>query len=413
MIRLIIFFACLIISASPYSNLSAEDWPVWRGPNKNGIAAGEQSPPLKWDENTNVVWKTEIPGMGHCSPVIVGNKIFLSTAENTKQSQSVICVDRETGKSLWNTTVNDKGLEPKIHTSNTHASATIATANNLLFVVFNNQKSIQLAALDFDGNVLWNKNIGSYHPKFPFGYGSSPCIYEDLVIVLSDYPKDGFIAAFNQKTGKKVWQMKRGETSSFATPIVAKIDGKDHLLVSGTDVRSYDPKTGKQNWLVEGPWKVTCGTPVWEGNTIFVGGGYPAGACIAVSASDGNIIWNNPAKSYEQSLLVHDGYVYCHSDSGVAYCWRASDGKEMWKQRATGKGVSVSPILVGNNIFMTSEKGETAVIAANPDEFEQIGKNKLGGSAYATPAFVDNKMYTRVGAKKGTEPQYLYCIGKK
>ena len=220
------------------------------------------------------------------------------------------------------------------------------------------------------------------------------------------------MAAFNQKSGDEVWRTKRGEAGSFGTPIVGKVNDKDQLILSGTNVASYDPATGKELWTVDCPWQTTCGTLVWEGDTVFVGGGFPARVSLAVSASKKKIIWQKPIPVYEQSLIVKDGYVYAHSGTGAAYCWRGSDGKEMWKNRVTSRGVSASPVLVGDLIYMTGEKGDTVIIKANPEKFEEVAKNKLGGSAFATPSFVDNRIYTRVADSKSSPKQYLYCIGK-
>ena len=389
----------------------AQDWPAWRGPNRNNVAPGDQKPPTNWDDETNVVWKAEVPGRGHASPTIVGDKIFLATAEQDGQKQSVVCLDKKTGKQLWQTTVNEGGFEPRIHPNNTHASQTIACTDDRVYVVFNNNGGIQLAALDFDGKLLWERVTGPFKGQFPFGFGSSPCIYKDMVIVLSDCTSIGFLAAYD-KDGKEVWRTKRGQTTSYATPIVATIEGKDQIVMSGADVRSYDPMTGDELWDVPCPWRATCGTLVWEGDTVFVGGGFPARGSLAVSASTKEILWQVPVPVYEQSLIIKDGYVYAHADSGAAYCWRASDGKEMWKQRVTPKGVSASPVLVGDLIFMTGEKGEGVIVKANPEKFEEVGRNQLGKVAFATPVFLDNRMYARVGTKKGSEPQYLYCIGE-
>lgn len=390
---------------------AVDDWPVWRGPNRNNVAPGNQTPPTQWDESTNVIWKAEVPGRGHASPVMVGNKIFLATAEDDKQIQSVVCYAKDSGEKLWQTTINEGNFPGRIHRNNTHASQTIVCTKDHLFVNFNND-GIQLAALDFDGNVKWKKRTGDFKSQRPFGYGSSPCLYNDLVIVMSDFRGAGYLAAFNQKTGDEVWRTKRGEAGSFATPIVGKVNDKDQLIVSGTNVKSYDPATGKELWKVDCPWQTTCGTLVWEGDTVFVGGGFPARISLAVSASQKKIIWQIPVSVYEQSLIVKDGYVYAHADSGAAYCWRGSDGKEMWKQRVTNKGVSASPVLVGDLIYMTGEKGDTVIIKANSEKFEEVAKNKLGGSAFATPTIVDNRIYTRVADSKSASKQYLYCIGK-
>ena len=162
-------FLCSIVSIN---SSAQDDWPVWRGPTKDGIAPGKQKPPTEWSIEQNVVWKAKVPGRGHASPTIVGNQIFLATADKGEQTQSVVCFDRKSGEQLWETEVNKGGLVSKIHPNNTHASQTIVTHNKKLFVVFNNNGGVQLAALDFDGKIAWKKQVGKFTPKYPFGFGS-------------------------------------------------------------------------------------------------------------------------------------------------------------------------------------------------------------------------------------------------
>ena len=314
----------LILTHQTVTAGAYEDWPSWRGPSRNNVAPGNQSPPTSWSENENIVWKSEVPGRGHASPVMVGNRIFLATAEDEKQIQSVVCFRKDNGKKLWQTTVNEGNFPAQIHRNNTHASQTIACSGDRIFVTFHNNGGVQLTSLDFDGNLKWQKFTGNFKTPFPFGYGSSPCLFGNTVIVLSDMVDEGYLAAYDQKTGDEVWRTKRGQTASFATPIVGKINGEDQIIVSGTDVRGYNPETGKELWYVDCPWKTTCGTLVWDGDTIFVGGGFPARISLAVSASKKRILWQVPVAVYEQSLIFKDGFVYAHADSGAAYCWRGS-----------------------------------------------------------------------------------------
>lgn len=401
---------CAVFAAS---SLFAEDWPAWRGPNRNNIAPGNQTPPTAWDEEKNVIWKTEIPGRGHASPVVVGDKILLATAETDDKTQSVVCVDKKSGEQLWKTLVNEGGFKSKIHRNNSYASQTIACSENRAFVVFQNNDNIQLAALDFDGKLLWSRQLGPYvETRASFGYGTSPCVHNNLCIVLCDCTQGGYLTAYDEE-GKEVWRTARGQTVSYASPVVATIGGKDQVVMSGSEVRSYDPMTGEELWAVDCPWKSTCGTVVSDGDFVFAGGGFPARVSVAVSAAEKKVLWQVPVPVYEQSAIIKDGYVYAHADNGAAYCWRASDGKEMWKERVTPRGVSTSPVLVGDLIFMTDERGKTAVVKANPEKFEKVSENQLGGSSFATPAFLDNRIYARVGTKKGASPQFLYCIGEK
>lgn len=407
----IVLFAALTFAFSSIA-FAQDDWPIWRGPNKNGVAPSDQTPPTEWSMDKNVEWKTKVPGRGHASPILVGDKIFLATADKSEGTQSVVCFERKTGKQLWITEVNKGGLVSRIHHNNTHASQTIVTKDKKMFVVFNNNGGVQLASLDFDGKILWEKTVGEFKPKFPFGFGSSPCLYKDTVIVLSDYPQDGFIAAFKQSDGKEAWRTKRGFTSSYASPIVAKVAGKEQLLVSGSDVRSYDPATGEENWKCDGPWQVTCATLVWDGDMVFASGGFPVKATLGINAKTSKPVWENRVKCYEQSMLVTDGHIFALSDDGIAYCWRAKDGQKQWSQRLKGK-VSSSPILAGGNVYMTNEQGTTFVVKADTEEFKMVQTNKLGDISFATPSIVNNKIYTRVGVRTDSKVQeWLFCLSE-
>lgn len=403
-------FLCSIVSIN---SSAQDDWPVWRGPTKDGIAPGKQKPPTEWSIEQNVVWKAKVPGRGHASPTIVGNQIFLATADKGEQTQSVVCFDRKSGEQLWETEVNKGGLVSKIHPNNTHASQTIVTHNKKLFVVFNNNGGVQLAALDFDGKIAWKKQVGKFTPKYPFGFGSSPCIYKDTVIVMTDYPNEGFIAAYNHSDGSEAWKTERGHTSSYATPIVAKVAGKEQLIVSGSSVRSYNPETGKELWDAACPWQVTCGTLVWNDDMVFVSGGFPTPATLGINAKTGEVVWQNRIKCYEQSMLVKDDHIFAMSDGGVAYCWNCKDGKEKWVQRLKGP-VSSSPVLAGGNVYMANERGTTFVFEANTKEYKAVKTNKLGDVSFATPTMLNDRIYTRVGVRTdGKVQEWLICLGEK
>jgi len=409
LVALTTIFLCSVASINTDAQ---DDWPVWRGPTKNGIAPGNQKPPTEWSMEENVVWKTKVPGRGHASPTIVGNQIFLATADQGEQTQSVVCFDRKSGEQQWTTEVNKGGL-PKLHPNNTHASQTVVTHDKKLFVVFNNNGGVQLAALDFDGKLIWEKKVGDFKPFYQFGYGSSPCIYNDTVIVMSDYLKDGFIAAYKQSDGEEVWKTKRGYASSYATPIVAKVAGKEQLLVTGSGVRSYNPKTGKELWNAECPWEVSCATPVWNGDMVFVSGGYPAKGTLGINAKNGKIVWQNRIKCYEQSMLVKGGHIFAMSDGGVAYCWKCKDGEEKWVERLKGP-VSSSPVLAGGNVYMADERGTTYVFKANNKKYQAVKTNKLGDVSFATPTILNDKIYTRVGVRTdGNVQEWLFCLAEE
>ena len=259
------------------------DWLVWRGPNRNGIAPSNQSPPVEWDETKNVIWKAKVPGRGHASPIIVGDKIVLATADTKSMVQSVVCFERQTGKQLWEVNVSEGGFLGRIHPNNTHASSTIASDGERVFVVFINHGKIQLTALDLNGKQLWQKNAGKFRGQFPFGFGASPIIHEGNVLVTADNQLDSIIAAYNTSTGEKAWQIDRPKRTSYSTPAVIDSSGRKQLVISGGQkIHAYDPSNGKPLWDADGKWHVTCGTPVWNKDLAFVSGGFPVSQTIAV-----------------------------------------------------------------------------------------------------------------------------------
>lgn len=409
---------------------ATDDWPVWRGPTKDGIAAPGQQPPVQWDDRTNVLWKSKLPGRGHSSPIIVGPRIFLTTSQESKGTQSVLCLSRESGELLWETTICTGNLSTQIHPNNTHASPTIVATDDRLFANFWNNDHVELASLDHEGNLIWKKTAGKFLPKYPFGYGASPCLFQDLVIVSLECEKIGALVAFHQKDGEERWRTPCIRGTGYSSPIVQRVADRDQLLISGSwSVRSYDPKDGQPLWSVEGPWEVTCGTMVsaalplqvgWPTPSIpitvdlvFASGGFPRGKTLAIRASgEVGLLWSNRVKSYEQSLLVDNGFVYGVSDRGVGYCWNAATGQEMWKQRLAGP-VSASPVMAGGNIYITTERGKTFVFQASPEKYIPVAENQLGQSSFASLTVVNSRIYARVGFKDdGRGNQWLYCLAR-
>ena len=396
---------------------NSKDWARWRGPTGNAIAPVGEKPPTKWSATENVVWKTKIPGRGHASPIVIGDKIFLSTAEVEEKSQSVVCVDRSSGELLWQKEVNEGGFPKTIHRNNTHASPTIATDGEHVFAVFNHHGAVHLTKLDLSGDIVWTKKVGNYQPTYEFGFGASPIVHAGKIIVTTESKVDSGIFAFEIESGDPVWKIKRNGISSYSTPVIQDVGGKERLLISGgSRVSSYDPKTAEKDWETPTRWQVSCGTMVWDGGMVFVSGGFPAQQTLALNAKSGELVWDNNVKSYEQSLLAVDGYIYAHGNNGVLYCWRASDGEEMWKKRFSPRKkspVSVSPVLANGHIYFTAENGETVVAELNPKEFKEVSRNQLGDYAFATPAFCDNRIYYRVGdSTTGKDHQWLYCLGE-
>ena len=410
----IAIFGLLLLQASAVAqDDSHDDWARWRGPEGNGVAAADQKPPITWTGDEDFAWKVKVPGKGHASPTIVGDQIFLATAEKEKGTQSVICFDRKTGEQQWQTPVNTEGgLRQKIHASNTHASQTVATDRKSLFVVFEHHNKIELYCLSLSGGKLWSKVVGKYNPLYGFGYGTSCIVYDDKVIVSNENKTEGGLYAFSTKDGEQVWKIDRGTTTSWSVPVVATVAGKKQLLMSGgKSVSSYNPDDGELIWTVPASWDVTCGTMVWDGDLAFVSGGFPTQQTLGINAKTGKMTWTNQVKVYEQSMLVFDGHLFGVDERGVAYCWRGSDGKEVWKARVGRRyRTSASPLLANGHIYIPAEQGQVVVIKANTKKYEPVATNKLGTSVFASFAVCHNHIYARyTEGKQG----YLVSIGEK
>lgn len=394
---------------------AATDWPWWRGPQRNGHAAPEASPPTAWSETQSVVWKSPVPGRGHSSPTVVGNQVYLTTADETAQVQSVLAFDKSTGKPLWKTDLSQGGF-PRTHNKNTHASPTVASDGELLFVTFHHHDTLQAAALDFAGKIVWNKSLGEYHPqRYEYGYAPSPMPYRQTVVIAAEYDGASFLTALDRRTGAPVWKTPRPENITFSTPAILPVGGRDLLAISGANkVACYDPATGRPLWAVDGTTAATCGTIVADGDILFASGGYPKAETVAVRVGPGGgeVLWKNDKKCYEQSMIAVGGYLYALTDQGVLYCFQGADGQELWRERLQGP-VSASPVLAGGNIYWSNELGTTYVFRPNPERCEMIAQNQLGDESFASPAVVGKQLFLRVASSAGGGRQeYLYCLGQ-
>ncbi len=409
-------FTVLLFTASLASaqnmGFTENDWPWWRGPQRNGVAA-KQTPPLKWSATENVAWKTPVPGKGHSSPTVVGEHIYLATADYEKQQQSVLCFERKSGKKLWQTEVHKAPFPAKQgNGKSTLASSTIACDGERLFINFLHEGAIHLSALTRDGKILWQKKVTDY--KIHQGFGSSPAIYGPLVIVSADSTGDGLVAGFNRENGDVVWKHARPKTANYASPIILNVAGKDQLIFTGCElVSSYQPLDGKRIWEIKGSTVECVTSTVTDGERIITSGGYPKNHVAAIKADgSGEVAWENNTRVYVPSLIAKDGYLYGVGDSGITVCWKFDTGKEQWKGRIDGV-FSASPVLVGDLLFCANETGMTYIWKATPSSFELIGQNQLGDEAMATPTFVGNRIYARVAHREnGKRQEYLYCLGK-
>ena len=393
--------------------VAATDWPWWRGPNRNGIADARQKPPLKWSATENILWKTPVPGRGHGSPTVVGDHVYLATADHEQQTQDVLCYARRTGKLLWRTTVHRGGFAKKGNSKASQASASVACDGERVFVNFLNEGAIWATALSRQGRQLWQTKITDY--TLHQGFGSSPALYRSLVIVSADNKGGGVIAGLERVSGKVVWKQQRPRTPNYASPIILNVAGRDQLLLTGCDlVSSFEPLTGKKSWEIKGSTTECVTSTVTDGRLIFTSGGYPRNHVSAVRADgSGKVVWENGTRVYVPSLLVYRDHLYAVLDAGIAVCWKCDSGKEVWRHRLGGT-FSAAPVLVGEHLFATNESGQTFVFKASPDGFALLAKNQLGREVLASPAICGGRIYLRVvGLDTDRRQEMLYCLGNK
>jgi len=392
--------------------VGANDWPWWRGPNRNGIAPAQKIP-LEWSATKNILWEAEVRGRGHGSAIVVSERVFLATAEPEKESQGVLCLDRASGKPLWHKEVHRGDFVKGGNTKASHASSTPACDGKKVFINFLNNGAVYTTALDLEGNRLWQQKITDY--TLHQGFGSSPGVYGPLVLVSADNKGgNGMIVGLERAGGKIVWSRKRPKTPNYASPIVITIDGKDQLILTGCDlVTSLDPLTGKENWELKGSTTECVTSTVTDGKHVFTSGGYPRNHVAAVKADGSGVAWENKTRVYVPSMLIRDGHLFAVMDDGVAVCWKSDTGAELWKGRLGGT-FSASPVMVGDDILATNEAGRTFIFKANPKEFDLVAENKLGDEVFATPTVCGGRIYMRVAIKQnGTRQEKLFCIGTK
>lgn len=408
LVSAVVAFATSLVSAA---DLSPSDWPWWRGPARNGIVGHDAQPPLTWSESKNILWQSDVPGRGHGSPTVVGEDIYLATADHDRQVQAVICFDRATGERRWTTEVHRGGFSSKGNKKASLASSSVACDGQRLFINFLHDEAVYTTALDRDGKQLWQTKITDY--VVHQGYGSSPTVYGPVVLVSADNKGGGAVAALDRVTGQFVWKHERPKTPNYASPIVLHACGREQLLFTGCNlVSSFDPLSGKKLWEIDGSTTECVTSIVTDGELVFTSGGYPKNHVSAVRADgSGEIVWENKTRVYVPSMLVHEGHIFAVTDAGIATCWESATGDEIWKARLGGT-FSSSPVLVGAHIFATNENGETYIFKADPTKFELVGKNQLGNDVIATPTFSGNRIYARVAWQKdGERRETLCCIG--
>ena len=423
-------------------------WPTFRGPQASGFADG-QNLPDHWDVKTgsNILWRTAIPGLAHSSPIVWGNRVFLTSAvssdpkatfrpglygdgdastDRSRQRWMLYAVDKHSGKIVWERAAHEGLPVDKRHIKSTYASASPATDGRIVVAWFG---SHGLHAYTVDGEFLWKidlgrVDLGAYDiPTFEWGPASSPIIWNGLVIVQCDTQGDSFLLAISAETGETVWKTERDELPSWGTPTVAMtLDGPVLVTNASNFIRGYDPRTGQELWRIGGSSKITAPTPVFSDGVFVVASGraperpifvvrdnargdltLPAGATNSES-----IAWSRTGRgSYMPTPLVYKGLLYVLANNGVLDAYTLRTGEEVYRQRLpqVGNGFSASPVAADDKIFISSEDGDMLVVAAGP-RFKHIATNSMGESLMATPALSDGVMYVRSAGN-------LFAVGRQ
>ena len=431
--RLILAFILLAVGVTA---ARAQNWPQFRGPGATGVSEG-QAKPVKWDASTsqNVRWKTPIPGLSHSSPVVWGNKVFVTTAVNSvkdetrfglygdvepvkddpKHAWKIFAIDKSTGQILWERTAYEGIPKVKRHPKSSHAASTPVTDGKYLIANFGSEG---LYAYDLNGKLLWKQDLGVldagwfYDVDYQWEYGSSPIIYKNLVIIQADIQKNSFIAAYDIKTGKQVWKTLREEIPSWGSPTVYEGKLRAELITVGPKaIRGYDPLTGNELWKLGPMSEITTPTPFVAYDLIFVTSGYAPIQPIYAIRPGGNgdltlkdgkessdfIAWSKQRGGpYMPTPIAYGELLYTCSNQGVLTAYNAKTGERVYQERlgGTGGAFTASPVASDGKLYFSSEDGDVFVVKAGP-KYEFLSKNPVGEVMMATPAISDGLVIVR------------------
>ncbi len=438
--------AAVLLTALPFISIGEDsvlnvNWPSFRGSNANGIAEG-YSLPNAWNvkRSENIRWTTPIPGLGLSSPIVWGDRIFISTAisggknqefkpglygdiasveDDTPHRWVVYCLDKNTSKILWERTAHSGVPKVRRHTKSTHANSTLATDGKHVLAFFGSEG---LYCYDLEGGLLWSKNFGLLDsgffmvPTAQWEFGSSPVIYKNMVIIQCDVQKNSFLAAFSISDGSEVWRTARDDVPAWSTPAIYVSDGDAQIVVNGFEhIGGYDAATGKELWRMKGGGDIPVPTPVISGNMAFITGAHGSLApvyAIKLSArgdisleenqtSNKHVVWSQLRDgSYMSTPLIYGDYLYNCRWNGVLCCYEASTGKRVYQQRLGGgtSAFTSSPVAGEGKIYITSEDGDVYIVKAGP-EYEILAQNSLDGVCLATPAISEGTLFFRTKSR--------------
>jgi outer membrane protein assembly factor BamB len=399
----------LLVLASTFSSATAQEWTRFRGPNGTGESEATTIP-SQWGEK-DINWKIDLPGIGHSSPVLWGERIFLTSADPGTGTRIVLAVRTTDGKVLW--TKEYPAATNRLHVQNSFASSTPTCDADHVYVAWSPPDEYHLAALDHDGHEVWSVELGKHTSRH--GFGASPIVYEDLVIITNDHDGENpSVIAVDRATGNTRWKIPRKamspQNACYSTPFVYTAPGGEpELLINSWahGVSSHNPKTGEVNWEAPVFELRTVGSPVLIAGLIFGSCGEGAGNNSVVAVKPGDKDGRRAEVAYQMNrsstlpyvptIVAAGDLAFLWGDRGIVTCIDAPSGKVHWRERVGGN-YSASPIRIGDRILGLSYEGEAVVLAASP-KFAVLARNQLGDATRATPAVADGKLYIRTQSK--------------
>jgi outer membrane protein assembly factor BamB len=413
---------------------SSDHWPQWRGPFFNGVARGDA--PTTWSDTTNIKWRAQIPGRGHSTPVIWGDKIFLTTAVATSKPAEaatpaqgrgresgpqvehrfeVLCLDRKTGKVIWQRTAKVATPHEGFHRAyGSFASNSPATDGKFVYASFGSRG---VYAYDFNGKLIWEKDLNvQMKMRNAFGEGAAPLVVGNRLFLVFDQESESFMVALDKRNGKELWRAARDERSSWSTPFAIEHGGRTHVVVSATKVRSYDAESGKVLWESAGLGANVIPAPVYQNGTVYVMSGYRDPKLMAIklgkegdiSNSDA-ILWSHTrGLAYTTSPVLHDNKLYVVTDNGMISVFNATSGEAHYAQTRFPKpyNIKASPVAANGKLYQATEDGDVVVMKLG-EKFEILATNTLEDQVFiATPVIAGGEILLR-------GQNTLFCISEK
>lgn len=434
---MVLFVVICAVSVSIGQNKDEDsNWPSFRGLNARGFSEGRPTP-VSWnvENGDNIEWKTAIPGLAHSSPIIWGDRIFITTAlsenENpelktglygsinpvegeTSHQWKVYCLDKKTGKILWETTAHEGVPKVKRHPMATHANSTAATDGSYVVAFFGSEG---LFCYDLDGTLVWKKDFGVLNSAFfsvpdaQWGFASSPVIHLGVVVVQCDALNTAFLAALDIKTGKELWRTPREDYPTWSTPTIYVGEGGTQIIVNGfKHIGGYDFQTGKEIWKIDGGGDIPIPTPVVADHIVYINSAHGRMSPIYAikldaegdislldeTTSNDSIVWSvRRGGAYIQTPLIYGEYLYNLNWNGSLGCFNAKTGEQIYREQL-GKMTSfaASGVAADGKLYFSSQEGDVYVVKAGPD-FELLATNLMNEKNLATPAISDGKLYFR------------------